>query len=140
MPETAGNPADAVVERLLAQVLQAWRAFPADLKEALGQELRQALVAAAAGEPRTVLVASPTSRPLKLRLAGLVEDRSLDVMYQMEWVELMVEARGTLYLVYRRRDGLDHAWEWAPGLAMPEALMARCSEALGLALFSRDSA
>jgi hypothetical protein len=108
--------------------------FPADLLIELEGELRPALAAAAAAAPETIMVSDATSRPLPLRLAVVVADHGADPMYQREWVEFAVEARGGLYVVYRFKNGEDHAVPWMPSISLPDGLMRSFGPALAAAV------
>ncbi len=120
------------LERLRGQLLQRWKAFPE--AEALDRELTDALERAAAAAPETLTVSTPVSRPMRLHLAILAEDRNLDPLYQREWAELSVSDRGVCYLVYRRRDGGHYAIEWSPSTLLPGTMGQQLSEPLAMAM------
>lgn len=131
-PERASVDAGAL-ERLRAQLLMQWEAFPRT--EELDDLLGEVLVRAAA-EPVTVIsITSPVTRPARLRLAGFVPPTSLDSFYHGEKAELCASADGCCYLVYRRSDGGDYAVEWSSATLIPEALMRVLPDVLAAAMF-----
>ena len=124
------------LERLREQLLQRWTEFPET--EALGQELRAALAQAADAAPEVLTVSTPTSRPMRLRLAVLAVDRNLDPFYQREWAELAVSDRGVCYLVYRRRDGGHYAIEWSPSTVLPGTMNQQLPDLWAMAMLEGD--
>ena len=124
------------LERLRGQLLQSWTQFPET--EALDRELQQALERAAQAEPEVITVSTPTSRPMRLRLAVVAEDRNLDSFYQREWAELAVSDRGVCYLVYRRRDGGHYAIEWSPSTVLPGTMNQQLPDWLAQAMLEGD--
>ena len=124
------------LERLREQVLQRWTEFPE--ADAFEQELRDVLVQAAAATPEVLTVSTPTSRPMRLRLAVLAVDRNLDPFYQREWAELAVSDRGVCYLVYRRRDGGHYAIEWSPSTVLPGTMNQQLPDLWAMAMLEGD--
>jgi len=123
-------------ERLREQVLQRWTEFPE--ADAFDQALREVLVQAAEAVPEVLTVSTPTSRPMRLRLAVLAVDRNLDPFYQREWAELAVSDRGVCYLVYRRRDGGHYAIEWSPSTVLPGTMNQQLPDLLAMAMLEGD--
>jgi len=130
----AGSDAPSALDHLRAQCWQRWSDPPAAAVSALDAELEPALARAGEAEPETLLVMNPTSRPRRLQLAVVCDDRSLDEMYHQEWCELAVAAAGQLYLIYRRRDGEDYGVAWDQGVTLPASLQPALPEALAVAL------
>ena len=135
MSEAAADPR---IDSLVANATPRWSAFPAAQKDALAVFLADALAAADAAEPETILVTNPTSRPQRLRLHVVASDRELDRMYQQEWCELSVAANGSLYLIYRRRDGEDYATRMDTGVTMPATLCTVLPDPLAEGLLGGD--
>jgi hypothetical protein len=133
-----GPEAPTPLARLRGQVLERWRRFPPQRQAELDALLDTSLARACATEPEVITVMNPVSRPLRLRLATLVEGSDLDSFYHREWAELAVSAEGRCYLVYRRRDGGDYAIEWSAATSLPADLMTRLPEVLALALLEGD--
>ena len=126
------------LERLRAQVLERWHAFPRERADELDALLGDALAHAGKAEPELLTVMNPTSRPQRLRLAVLVGEAELDSFYGREWAELCVSAQGRCYLVYRRRDGGDYAVEWSPSTTIPGTMMSALPDVLELAMLEGD--
>lgn len=123
-------------ERLREQLLQRWTEFPE--ADAFDQALREVLGQAAEAAPEVLTVSTPTSRPMRLRLAVLAVDRNLDPFYQREWAELAVSARGVCYLVYRRRDGGHYAIEWSPSTVLPGTMNQQLPDLWAMAMLEGD--
>ena len=137
--EQQDEPPATPLERLRAQLLARWRAFPEDQHEALDALLAAGLDEAEAAPAEVITVMNPVSRPARLRLAALVSDAGLDRMYRQEWAELSVSDRGHCYLVYRRRDGARYAIEWSPATSIPESMMSALPDVLALAMLDGDT-
>lgn len=129
---------DTPLQRLRAQLLGRWEHFPSEWSDVLDLELTAALERASASQSEVITVMNPTSRPLHLRLAALVSDAGLDIMYKQEWAEFSVSDHGRCYLVYRRRAGEDYAIEWSPTTTMPASMLSLLSEPLARAILGGD--
>ncbi|MGI9333065.1 MAG: hypothetical protein ACR2RL_07895 [Gammaproteobacteria bacterium] len=127
-----------VLTLLEERVLSRRTSFPAALESALRTELAAALEQARGSEPVTMTVMNPVSRPMTLKLGVLVTDTDLDTMYAQDWAELAVSDTGSLYLVYRLRNGGDYAVEWTPATTLPSTMMQRLTPALAAALLESD--
>lgn len=137
--DTASRDSDSQVLTLLEEhVLARRHAFPDALRPSLRAELSDALERARQAEPVTMTVMNPTSVPRVLRLGVLVTDGDLDTMYAQDSAELSVSDTGSLYLVYRLRDGGDYAVEWTPATTLPQTMVQRLTPALVSALLESD--
>ena len=139
----SGGGAAAVgdtLERLRAQVLARWRAFPEARREELDALLAGALARAAAADPEVLTVMDPVARPQRLRLATVVAEADLDSFYHNEWAELAVSHDGRLFLVYRRRDGGDYAVTWSQATTVPAPVMQALPDVLAVAMLEGDGA
>ncbi len=130
---------DPALKRLLTALTESWDPFPPDLGEDLKAELRDALAAAREAPVQILLCTDSRTRPRPLRLTVLASDYSADAMYRREWVEFAIEAGGRPYLIYRFKNGEDHAVPWSPSVSLPDGLIAECSPALATALYGDDA-
>ena len=136
----SGGAGGEVLERLRAQVLARWRAFPEARREELDALLAGALARAAAADPEVLTVMDPVARPQRLRLATVVAEADLDSFYHNEWAELAVSHDGRLFLVYRRRDGGDYAVTWSQATTVPAPVMQALPDVLAVAMLEGDGA
>lgn len=127
--------ADGAVESVRKQCWSRWPTPPESDVTALDAMFTPLLQQAAEATAETLLVTNPTSRPRRLQLAVICDDRSLDAMYHQEWCELSIAANGLLLLIYRRRDGDDYAVSWDAAVTLPSTLLPQVPDELAVALF-----
>lgn len=122
-------PSDPLL-RLRAQLIQNDALLDDDEDARLNVLLNAAIEKASASDAEVVTVASPVSRPQRLKLSVLVADSGLDSMYGKERAELAVSHEGVCYLIYRRSDGGDYAIVWSPATLMPPSTMEKLPDLL----------
>ena len=138
--ERIGSAAGDALERLRAQILSRWSAFPGALGRELDALLAETLERAAQARPEVLTVMDPASRPQRLRLATVVGSADLDSFYHNEWAELAISHDGRLFLVYRRRDGGDYAVTWSQATTIPIPVMEALPDVLATAMLENDGA